>query len=220
MLKSSPQVIQNLRGYLGRAPTTGAINDTGLVLFWQCIVLVSDAVPMPADAGEVPAYIQTALNGSQYGGGSTSNQNNCLGVISNIPSMDLVNSDGVFYNGNIDFIAKNTGTIGSAIMLPLYGNSSTDVNSFIQGLWPLTNETLITPAMNTIFSTQTQEQRVQAVFGSTQVSPYQNRRINNYTFLTNSIGTTTASVVAVESMSVKKDVSYTYYGSSLKLLGN
>ena len=220
MLKSSPQVIENLRGYLGRAPSAGASNGSSLVFFWQCLVLVSDAVQIPANAEGIPAYIQAVLNGSDFGGGTTANQGHCLGIVANIPSMDLVNTDGVFYNGNVDFVAKNTGTIGSAIMLPLYGNSTTDVNTFIQNLWPLTNESLITAPMNTIFTTQTQEQRAQAVFGTTQVSPYLNRRINNYTFLTDSVGTSTASVVAVESLAVTKDLSYTYFGSSLKLLGN
>lgn len=221
MLKSSPQVIENLRGYLGRSPSAGANSaGTANISFYQCLVLVNNTVPLPASPEEIPAYIQAALNGSDYGGGTTANQGNCLGIISNIPSMDLINTDGVFYNGNVDFIAKNTGTIGSAIMLPLYGYSTTAPNTFIQDLWPLTNETLLNAAMNTIFTTQTQEQRVQAVFGNTQISPNLGRRINNYTFLTDSIGTSTAYVVAVESLSVTKDMSYTYYGSSLKLIGN
>lgn len=220
MLKSSPQVIQNLVGYLGRAPSTGALNATSNVLFWQCLVLVSDQVQVPATAADVPAYIQQVLNGSDFAGGSTANQGNCLGIVSNIPSIDLVNTDGVFYNGNVQFTAKADGTIGSAIMLPLYANSATDANTFLQDLWPLTNETLVNAAMNTVFGAQTQEQRVEAVFGTSQVSPFQTRRINNYTFFTDSIGTSTASVVAVESLSVKAGDSYTFYGSSLKLLGN
>ena len=220
MLKSSPQVIQNLVGYFGRAPSAGALNTTTNVLFWNCLVLVSDNIPFPESSADVPTYIQRALNGSNYGGGNTDDQLNCLGIISNIPSMDLVGTDGVFYNGNVDFVAKNTGTIGSAIMLPLYGNSSSDVNTFIQNLWPLTNETLVNTAMNTIFGSQTSDQRVSTVFGTTQVSPYMNRRINNYTFLTNSIGATTASVVALESLSVVKNTSYAFYGSSIKLAGN
>ena len=220
MLKSSPQVIQNLVGYLGRAPSTGAINTTTNVLFWNCIVLVSDVVPMPATSADVPAYIQAVLNGSDYAGGTTANQGKCLGIVSNIPSMDLVNTDGVFYNGNVTFTAKADGTIGSAIMLPLYGNSTTDVSTFIQGLWPLTNETLLNTAMSALFTGQTQEQRAQVVLGNTQAAPYLTRRVNNYTFLTNSVGTTTSSVVAVESLSVKAGETYTFYGSSLKLLGN
>lgn len=220
MLKSSPQVIQNLRGYLGRAPSAGASNGSSLISFWQCLVLVSNTVTMPASPDEIPAFIQTVLNGSDFAGGTTANQGNCLGIIANIPSLDLISTSGVFYNGNVQFVAKADGVIGSAIMLPLYANSTTDVNQFIHALWPLTNETLINANMNTLFPSLTQEQRVQAVYGETQVSPNLGRRINNYTFLTDSVGTSTASVVAVESLDVKAGETYTFYGSSLKLLGN
>ena len=193
MLQLSSQVTTNLAAQVGRYQSFGVNANSLYLLNWAlCIVLVKDTVQVPSTHTGAIAYINSALNGSSFHGGSAGNEANCLAVISTIKSCSYAGSNCMTFDGPVSFIAKNTGKVGGAIIGYLYGANNADPATF----YPLLPATTSTNANTYV--------------GSTEKSMY------NYMLITDSVGLTSSSNVILDSVDLVSGAEATFYGASLK----
>ena len=191
MLQLSSQVTANLAATMGRFSTrftTANING-----FVQCIVLVSDQLAVPRSSQGVLSFINTVLNASNYGGGSAGNEVYCMGIIDQIPTASYATSKCMTYDGIASFTAKQTGRIGSAIVCTLYGTSSILPST----IYPIPQSASLADYNTRSGITRTDEQRM-----------------FNYSFITDSVGTTGNQMVILDSVDLVAGQTYQFYGAS------
>lgn len=157
-----------------------------------CIILVKDTVQVPSTHAGAISYINSAVNGSSYHGGAAGNEANCLGVIGGIKSCSYAGSNCMTFDGPVTFTAKNTGTVGGAIIGYFYSGSSVDPST----IYPLLPATTLANANTYV--------------GSTEKSIY------NYMLITDSVGITSASNIILDSVELVSGAEVTFYGASLK----
>lgn len=189
MLHLSPQVCSNFATMLGRGPTFYA---TTAVTYYYCLILVSDQVQFPSDQSGAIQYINSAVNGSNYYGGTPGNEVNCLGIVDKIPTASLSSPGCISYDGIATYTAKQTGRIGGVILTQLYG-ASTGPNAF----FPLTSATTSANA-----GTYT---------GGSRTDDY---KMYNYSIITNSVGVSGKEMIILDSLDVVAGSSYNFYGAS------
>lgn len=193
MLQLSSQVTQNLTALMGRFSSRGISASYNN---WQlCIVLVSNNLAVPTTHTGAINYINSALNGTSFYGGTPGNEVNCMGIIDTIPSASYATTTCMAYDGIAQYTAKQTGTIGGAIITLLYSTSTTAPSV----TFPLTSATSQTNA-NTF----------------TGYSVSGTNKIYNYSIITDSVGTSGDSMVILDSTSVVSGQTYNFYGSSMK----
>lgn len=191
MLHLSSQVTANLASYFGRYASH--FTPSSSIIFYQCIVLVSDQVTVPTSQSGVIQYINSALNGSNHYGGTPGNELNCMGIIDKIPSASLITPSCMGYDGLATYTAKQTGRIGSALVTTLYGNATTAPSSF----FPLTSATTLANA-----GTYT---------GASRSDDF---KMYNYSFITNSVGTSGNDMIILDTLDIVAGQTYSFYGAS------
>lgn len=199
MLQLSSQVTANLASTMGfngtRFIPAGSTN-----IFTQCIVLVSDQLPVPTSSNGVLNFINTVLNASLHGGGSASNEIYCLGIIDQIPDASLITPQCISYNGIAEYTAKQTGRIGSAIITTLLTNNSYAPST----LYPIPQSVTIAT-----FNERSGINRTDAY------------RMYNYSFITTSVGVTGNDMIMLDELDVIQGNTYQFYGASFdfKMIG-
>lgn len=195
MLQLSSQVTTNLAAQVGRLPSYGSNTSNSLYLInWAlCIILVKDTVAVPTSHSGVIAYINSALNASNYHGGAAGNDQNCLAIISGVKSCSYASPNCIAFDGAVSFAPKNTGTVGGAIFTYLAkSNPQSD------------------PALNYPLSQATTQSNADFYVGNSEGSIY------NYLFITDLIGTTSKSNVILDTTNLVTGVDSVLYGASLK----
>ena len=193
MLHLSNQVTANLAS-LAASRTQTHYNPGSLSgIFYMSAILVSDAVPFPTSAADTINYINSAINGSPYYGGALGNDANCLGIIDKIPSVSIINSNIVMFDGLAPFTAKNTGTVGGVIFTKLYGLSNKSPSS----LYPLTSSTTLADA---------------GLY--TGYDAANEKKIYKYFVMTSSVSTSGNSTVLLSDINLVAGSTYTFYGAS------
>lgn len=190
MLEMSQQVLSNL-AFLPSRDITRA-TTTAATAHYLCAVFVSNAVPFPTTYSQMTAYVNSALNGSSYYGGTPGNEVNCLAIAEGIPSCSI-SGNTCFFDGASSFTARESGTIGGVIFTYLYGTSAAAPSTF----FPLTSATTAGNAA-TYLGTSKYHSKTHA-----------------YLFATDSIGTTGNTCVTVDSLELVSGQQYTLYGASL-----
>lgn len=191
MLQLSSQVTANLAATMGRFSTrftTANING-----FVQCIVLVSDQLAVPRSSQGVLSFINTVLNASTHGGGSAGNEVYCMGIIDQIPTASYATTKCMSYDGIVNFTAKQTGRIGSAIVCTLYGTSSILPST----IYPIPQSASITDYNTRSGITRLDEQRM-----------------FNYSFITDSVGVSGNEMIILDSVDLVAGQTYQFYGAS------
>ena len=192
MLHLSNQTAALVLPYFVNYPSLG-VTATSAGIFRMCLVFVSDSVPFPETHADSISYINSALNGSPFYGGTAGNENNCLGIVDTLAGASVVGNTATF-DGPSFFTAKQTGKIGGAILLPLFGSSTSYPNT----LYPMTPATVSTSANSLTGGTTT-----------TQAKMY------NYMMMTNNIGSDFSKTVAVETLDLIRGQTYGFYGASI-----
>ena len=200
MLQLSSQNITNLVNYQGIVSSSSTANS----LWNQYLIFVSDQLAFPTDTSEAYLYINKALNCSAYGNSSIAASGdagyvtNCLGIAGfSAKSGTIMNNSAFVMNGPVEFVAKQSGTIGGVIITQLQGSSSSAVVSS----YPIANA-----------STLTQYNTLSGDTGSVNM-------IWNYIAITDSISTTGDGVVIVSDTTLTQGESYTLYSASLSFSG-
>ncbi len=199
MIELSQQVLNNLAANLGRFSSRGVAGGSPSVNWYACAIFVSDAVVFPTSHTEIYSYINQAINGSNYYGGTGNpSPTACLGIADLIPSGSIIDGNTFCFDGPSSFTAKNTGNIGGVIFTQLYGTQAAASSTF----YPLTNAT--TSANADLYMGKT----------TYHFSPF------NYLLITDSVGTSGQESVTVESMSIVAGTTYSLYNSSIKFNDN
>lgn len=189
MLQLSSQVTTNLAAQVGRHSFyTGSTYTLGAL----CIVLVKDTVQIPTTHTGVISYINFALNGSNFHGGTPGNETNCLAIIDAIKSCSYAGSNCIVFDGPATATVKNTGKVGGAIIGWLYSNTAAPST-----FYPLTSA--ISEANANLYVGTTDE-----------------RSIYNYMLITDSVGINSVSNVVLDSVDLVAGTEVIFYGASLK----
>lgn len=197
MLQLSDQVCENLAAINSRYTSKGIPNVLGASYpVWNlCIVLVSENVEVPSTHNGAINYINAAVNGSQYYGGTNSSGENCLAIIDKIPSATILANGVISYDGICTFTAKQSGKVGGAILTYMYAPA----NTYQSAIYPLTSATSQANAIT-----------------YTGVNNADEKKIWNYLAITDSVGTSGSNLVIVESVDLVAGNVYNFYGASLK----
>lgn len=189
MLQISSQVSTNLAAQVGRHSFyTGSIYTLGAL----CIVLVKDTVQIPTTHTGVISYINSALNGSNFHGGTPGNETNCLAIIDTIKSCSYAGNNCIVFDGPSTTTVKNTGKVGGAIIGWLFNNAAAPST-----LYPLTSA-------------------ITEVNANLYVGTSDERSIYNYMLITDSVGINSASTVILDSIDLVAGAEVIFYGASLK----
>lgn len=195
MIELSQQVLKNLAYLPGRYSTRGSSTSiSGNFNWYLCAIFVSDTEAFPITHTEMYSYINRAVNGSNFNGGiDAASMPACLGIAELIPTSSIVDGTTVTFDGPSSFTARSSGTIGGVIFTQLYGTASVAPSA----IYPMTNATTSTNS--------------NLYMGN---STYHHGPLN-YLLVTDSVGTSGAECVTVDSMTLAAGSTYTLYNTSI-----
>lgn len=198
MLQLSSQVTANLASTMGSFGTR--FISVPSTPFTQCIVLVSDQLPVPTSSDGVLNFINTVLNASTFGGGSAANEVYCLGIIDQIPDASFITPQCISYNGLAQYTAKQTGRIGSAIITTLITSGTVTPST----LYPIPQSATIT-----VYNDRS------------GVNRSDSQRMYSYSFITTSVGVSGNDMIILDEVDVIQGNTYQFYGASFdfKMIG-